>query len=175
MLLLINIILHSWKELIFIILVFNILRVITDGIHAQSLKYCFIFSTIYFTILAVLAKYVVYNVDFIIQIIFSSIIVLWSIFNYKNIPKDNINKNKNIRFQNKEQELTIEEKRKYYRTLLLIIVAIIYVGNIFLGPNIISVSLTIGVLSVNIILNSYFEKCFMYFEKILIKMNKDWR
>lgn len=163
-LLLINIILHNWIELILVGFVFNILRIVTDGVHAQSLRFCFIFSTIYFTILAILTKCIIDNTSFITQIIFSFIIILWSIHNYKNIPKNNIN-NKNIKNQNANQELTTKEKKKYYKILLFFITAAIYSSNIFFNLSIVSVSLTIGLLSVNIILNSYFEKIFVFIEQ----------
>ena len=172
--LIISVLLNITSEIFCLIVVFNVLRVFIDGIHAQSLRYCFIFSNIYFISLALLSKYIINNMNFRIQIVIGISILIWSIYNYKNIPRYNINGlnqlDNNNNNNSNEEDLTIAEKKKGYRIIIYTICAIFICSSIFfIYNNFIGMNLIIGLLSVNIILNKYFEKIFMCFEKILTK------
>lgn len=181
-----NILFHSWIEVIIIISIFNFIRVFADGIHAIRLDYCFFFSTIYFTILANISKFITYNGNNYLYYIVPIISIIWSIYNYKYIPKININEklmniNNNKIFNNNTndstQELTELEKQKAYKYSIFIL-TIIIIASLFLCKNIfLSMNISIGLCSVNLILSNIGEKIFnciqKYYIHILNKSNKN--
>lgn len=132
----ISILLGIFKEYILFLLLYNILRTFSFGIHATKSWICLVSSTIIFIGLPIFCKYI--EINFIIKIILGS---LGTIFMLKNSPADT----KKRPIVNKKRRLIL----KSISTILAIIYTII---SIIIKDNYISNSLLICLLLQNILI-----------------------
>lgn len=113
-----NILLNTWVEFLFLQIFYTIIRAVAFGIHAKSNKECWILTIIVYVSLPLLIKYIDFNyIIFICMAIFSSIVI--AIY----APADT-----------EKRPLIHKEKRKQDKILAMLI-SVIYLVFIILFNN----------------------------------------
>ena len=130
-----GLLLNILPQLLITTISFSSLRIWTGGLHLDSYTKCSYISLLSFTLIALLAKYIILN-QFITMLIFLSVLFLILIYapiEHKNKP---IKENKKIRF----------------KIIALFILTILVIINMFTNNIIISNSIVYGILLVGIIM-----------------------
>ena len=137
-------ILGLFKELLFLLIAFNIIRIPAFGLHASNGNVCLIFSSLLFIISTFLCKYVEIPI-YILIILF--IIILINIILYA--PADTI-----------KRPLINVKKRKRYKILSILVTLIYFILTILIENNLIINSLIFGLLIECILINPITYKIF---------------
>ena len=122
-------ILGIFKELLYLLISFNFIRLFAFGMHANKSYICLIFSSLLFLFGAFMCKYIIFNksILYILYIITFLIIMMYAPADTKKRPL--IKKNKRIKF----------------KILSLIIVILYFILTLFIKNNLIINSLIIGI------------------------------
>lgn len=175
--LLLNILTNSWREFLVLVTIFNVLRNFTGGIHAKRLSYCFCFSTCYFMVSSVITHKIIHNDNLILYYSLPFLALIGSIYIYRYIPKVNMNDkylkliNENNTY-NDEEILTIDEKKQAYKWFVGIILLIIVISIFIFHIKFIPITLSMGLISLNVMLSNTGEKIFNYIQEVYLKLIK---
>ena len=123
-------ILGIFKELLYLLISFNFIRLFAFGMHANKSYICLIFSSLLFLLGAFMCKYIIFNksILYILYIITFLIIMIYAPADTKKRPL--IKKNKRIKF----------------KILSLMIVILYFILTLFIKNNLIINSLIIGII-----------------------------
>ena len=137
-------VLGLFKELLFLLIAFNIMRIPAFGLHASNGTICLIFSSLLFIISTILCKYlnIPVSVSIIIYILMFINIVLYA-------PADTV-----------KRPLINAKKRKRYKIISIIFTLIYFLLSLFIKDNLITNSLTFGLLIECILINPITYKVF---------------
>lgn len=96
----IALILNIFKEMIILLISFNILRATSYGMHATKSSICLFFSALSFILIPIFVKYVLIptNVIFVIGIICTYLIYIYSPSDTKKRPIVNLNRRKKLKY-----------------------------------------------------------------------------
>jgi len=130
-----GLLLNILPQLLLTTISFASLRVWTGGLHLDSYTKCSYISLLSFTLMALLAKYIILN-QFITMLIFLSVLFLILIYAPIEHPNKPIKENKKIRF----------------KIIALFVLTILVIINMFTHNIIISNSIVYGILLVGIIM-----------------------
>lgn len=133
----ISILLGIFKEYILFLLLYNILRTFSFGIHATKSWICLISSTIIFICLPILCKVV--EINFVIKIVLGSIGIL---FMLKNSPADT-----------KKRPIVAKKRRLIFKSISTILAILYTTMSFIIKDNYISNSLLICLLLQNILIS----------------------
>ncbi len=137
-------ILGLFKELLFLLVAFNIIRIPAFGLHASNGTICLIFSSLLFIISTFLCKYIempIYMIIILYLLMFINILLY--------APADTV-----------KRPLINAKKRKKYKTISIIFSLIFFILSIFIKNNLIVNSLTFGLLIECILINPITYKLF---------------
>lgn len=140
----IAIILGIVKELVFVLLAFNFIRLFAFGMHADKSWICLIFSSSLFIGVSFLCKYIVLNRETLI-ILYIIAFILIALFS----PSDTV-----------KRPLINKKKRIRFKILSIIITIIYFVIPFFINNNLIINSLIFGLLIECILISPWTYKIF---------------
>ena len=123
-------ILGIFKELIYLLIAFNFIRLFSFGMHANNSLTCLIFSSFVFLSGAVLSKYVILKEE-VIYILYLIVLVIIAIYS----PADTI-----------KRPLINKKKRIRFKILSILTVIIYFVISLFIKDNLIINSLIFGLI-----------------------------
>ena len=133
-----------FKELLFLLIAFNIMRIPAFGLHASNGTICLIFSSLLFIISTFLCKHVEMPIYILISLY---VIMLINIILYA--PADTV-----------KRPLINTKKRKRYKIISIIFSLIYFILALFIKNNLIINSLTFGLLIECILINPITYKVF---------------
>ena len=137
-------ILGIFKELLFLLIAFNIMRIPAFGLHASNGTICLIFSSLLFIISTILCKYVELPI-YLVLILY--ILMLINIILYA--PADTV-----------KRPLINQKKRKRYKIISIIFTLLFFILSMNIKDNLVVNSLTFGVLIECILINPLTYKMF---------------
>lgn len=121
-------ILGIFKELLFLLIAFNFIRLFAFGMHANNSITCLIFSSVMFLGGAFLCKYLVIN-KMILYPLYLLILIIISIYS----PADTV-----------KRPLIKKKKRIRFKILSILVTVIFFIISLFIKDNLIINSLVIG-------------------------------
>lgn len=133
-----------FKELLFLLIAFNIIRIPAFGLHASNGTICLIFSSLLFIISTFLCKYVEIPI-YILVILY--ILMFINIILYA--PADTV-----------KRPLINAKKRRRYKIVSIIFILIYFILTIIIKNNLVINSLTFGLLIECILINPITYKIF---------------
>lgn len=137
-------ILGIFKELLFLLIAFNIMRIPAFGLHASNGTICLIFSSLLFIISTILCKYVELPI-YLVLILY--ILMLINIILYA--PADTV-----------KRPLINQKKRKRYKIISIIFTLLFFILSMIIKDNLVVNSLTFGLLIECILINPLTYKMF---------------
>lgn len=137
-------ILGIFKELLFLLIAFNIMRIPAFGLHASNGTICLIFSSLLFIISTILCKYIELPI-YLVLILY--ILMLINIILYA--PADTV-----------KRPLINQKKRKRYKIISIIFTLLFFILSMNIKDNLVVNSLTFGVLIECILINPLTYKMF---------------
>ena len=137
----IALILGIFKELIYLLVAFNFIRLFAFGMHASKSSICLIFSSLVFIIFSILCKYIVLP-KYMLYLIVLVIISLYA-------PADTI-----------KRPLIKRNKRIKFKILSIMVVIIYFILTLVLKNNLLINSLIFGLLIECILINPITYKVF---------------
>lgn len=115
-------ILGIFKEVIYLVLAFNVIRLFSFGVHAKKSSHCLIASLLFFTLFPLICKYIIIPVKYK-EILAIPLIILIGIFS----PADT-----------EKRPLKNKKKRLIYKLLSIINATIFMILSIIIKDNVIS-------------------------------------
>lgn len=140
----IAIILGIFKEMVIYVLIYNLLRLPSFGLHATKSWICLISTSILFIGIPYLCIYL--NIPLMIKIIIS---ILGAIFMIKNAPADT-----------KKRPIVNKKRRLVYKTISTILTLIFGIISIFIKDNYISNCLIMAIIMQNCMISPLVYKIF---------------
>ena len=140
----ISIILGIFKELIFLLIAFNFIRLFSFGIHASKSWICLLFSSGIFIVFAFLSKNIIIP-NYILYILYFISLTLICLYS----PADTI-----------KRPLIKKNKRIKFKVISIIVVIIYFIISIFINNNLIINSLIFGLLIECLLINPITYKIF---------------
>ena len=123
-------ILGIFKELLYLLISFNFIRLFAFGMHANKSYICLIFSSLLFLLGAFMCKYIIFN-KYMLYILYFIAFIIIAIY----APADT-----------KKRPLIKRNKRIKFKVLSLMIVTLYFILTLFIKDNLIINSLIIGII-----------------------------
>lgn len=132
------------KELFFLLLAFNFVRLFAFGMHVDKSSSCLVFSTILFIMSTFICKYISMN-NLTLYVLYSIIFILITIY----APADTI-----------KRPLIRKSKRQKFKLLSILVTSIYFTISLISKNDLLTNSLTIGLLIECILINPLTYKIF---------------
>lgn len=123
-------ILGIFKELLYLLIAFNFIRLFAFGMHANKSWICLIFSSTVFLTGAFLCKYITINKE-ILYVLYLLILIIM----FKYAPSDTV-----------KRPLIKKKKRTMYKVLSIIVTITYFIITLFIQDNLIINSMVIGLI-----------------------------
>lgn len=140
----IALILGIFKELIYLLVAFNFIRLFAFGMHASKSSICLIFSSLVFIIFSISCKYIVLP-KYLLYMLYLIVLVIISLY----APADTI-----------KRPLIKRNKRIKFKILSIMVVIIYFILTLVLKNNLLINSLIFGLLIECILINPITYKVF---------------